>query len=124
MKGGAPRQILSDGVHCVVPSPEGIVHRDLKPENLLLEADLNIKVADFAFSNEFTVGHKLNTFCGSPPSCLRTTVSQWMCGAWNHPLYNDCPVSSRSLAFIGLQGDVAVGTEQNIPRSPLYVCGV
>jgi len=36
-------------------------------ENLLLDADSNIKIADFGFSNEFTEGSKLDTFCGSPP---------------------------------------------------------
>lgn len=39
----------------------------LQAENLLLDADMNIKIADFGFSNEFTVGSKLDTFCGSPP---------------------------------------------------------
>lgn len=28
---------------------------------------MNIKIADFGFSNQFTVGNKLDTFCGSPP---------------------------------------------------------
>lgn len=28
---------------------------------------MNIKIADFGFSNEFTIGTKLDTFCGSPP---------------------------------------------------------
>lgn len=36
-------------------------------ENLLLDADSNIKIADFGFSNEFSAGSKLDTFCGSPP---------------------------------------------------------
>ena len=36
-------------------------------ENLLLDSDLNIKIADFGFSNEFQTGGKLDTFCGSPP---------------------------------------------------------
>ncbi|KFO56424.1 MAP/microtubule affinity-regulating kinase 3, partial [Corvus brachyrhynchos] len=35
--------------------------------NLLLDADANIKIADFGFSNEFSRGSKLDTFCGSPP---------------------------------------------------------
>jgi serine/threonine protein kinase len=33
----------------------------------LLDAEANIKIADFGFSNEFTLGSKLDTFCGSPP---------------------------------------------------------
>ena len=36
-------------------------------ENLLLDSDMNIKIADFGFSNEFMPGNKLDTFCGSPP---------------------------------------------------------
>lgn len=34
---------------------------------MLLDAEMNIKIADFGFGNEFTVGTKLDTFCGSPP---------------------------------------------------------
>jgi serine/threonine protein kinase len=39
----------------------------MKAENLLLDRDQNIKIADFGFSNEYSSGSKLNTFCGSPP---------------------------------------------------------
>jgi len=39
----------------------------LQAENLLLDSDMNIKIADFGFSNEFVMGTKLDTFCGSPP---------------------------------------------------------
>ncbi|XP_041635592.1 serine/threonine-protein kinase MARK2 isoform X12 [Cheilinus undulatus] len=58
------RQIVSAVQYC---HQKCIVHRDLKAENLLLDADMNIKIADFGFSNEFTLGNKLDTFCGSPP---------------------------------------------------------
>ncbi|XP_069366540.1 MAP/microtubule affinity-regulating kinase 4 isoform X4 [Paralichthys olivaceus] len=58
------RQIVSAVHYC---HTKKIVHRDLKAENLLLDADANIKIADFGFSNEFTLGNKLDTFCGSPP---------------------------------------------------------
>ncbi|XP_041642348.1 serine/threonine-protein kinase MARK1-like [Cheilinus undulatus] len=58
------RQIVSAVEYC---HQKRIVHRDLKAENLLLDADMNIKIADFGFSNEFTPGSKLDTFCGSPP---------------------------------------------------------
>ncbi|XP_073727329.1 serine/threonine-protein kinase MARK2 isoform X13 [Misgurnus anguillicaudatus] len=58
------RQIVSAVQYC---HQKCIVHRDLKAENLLLDADMNIKIADFGFSNEFILGNKLDTFCGSPP---------------------------------------------------------
>uniref|UniRef100_A0A3Q4AQ91 MAP/microtubule affinity-regulating kinase 3 n=1 Tax=Mola mola TaxID=94237 RepID=A0A3Q4AQ91_MOLML len=58
------RQIVSAVHYC---HQKNIVHRDLKAENLLLDADSNIKIADFGFSNEFSAGSKLDTFCGSPP---------------------------------------------------------
>lgn len=43
------------------------VYFHFQAENLLLDADMNIKIADFGFSNEFVPGNKLDTFCGSPP---------------------------------------------------------
>ena len=44
-----------------------VVHRDLKAENLLLDANMNIKIADFGFSNYYKADGHLATWCGSPP---------------------------------------------------------
>ncbi|KAI8586181.1 kinase-like domain-containing protein, partial [Geranomyces variabilis] len=58
------RQILSAVSYC---HKKRVIHRDLKAENLLLDANLDIKIADFGFSNYFDPDSKLDTFCGSPP---------------------------------------------------------
>ncbi|CAM1309911.1 MARK1 (predicted) [Pycnogonum litorale] len=58
------RQIVSAVQYC---HQKRIIHRDLKAENLLLDSEMNIKIADFGFSNEFVPGYKLDTYCGSPP---------------------------------------------------------
>ncbi|XP_058797166.1 MAP/microtubule affinity-regulating kinase 4-like isoform X2 [Phymastichus coffea] len=57
-------QILSAVEYC---HATGVAHRDLKAENLLLDAQMNVKIADFGFSNRFAPGERLHTWCGSPP---------------------------------------------------------
>ncbi|KAF1809732.1 Pkinase-domain-containing protein [Eremomyces bilateralis CBS 781.70] len=67
-----------------------IVHRDLKPENLLLDEDLNVKIADFGLSNIMTDGNFLRTSCGSPNYAAPEVISGklyagpevdvWSCG--------------------------------------------
>jgi len=57
-------QILSAVEYC---HRRRVVHRDLKAENLLLDGNMNVKIADFGFSNHFTPGVLMNTWCGSPP---------------------------------------------------------
>ena len=67
-----------------------IVHRDLKPENVLLDDDLNVKIADFGLSNVIKDGDFLKTSCGSPnyaaPEVIRgglytgPEIDVWSCG--------------------------------------------
>lgn len=67
-----------------------IVHRDLKPENVLLDDDLNVKIADFGLSNEISDGNFMETSCGSPnyaaPEVIRGAIypgpeiDVWSCG--------------------------------------------
>ncbi|XP_066602833.1 MAP/microtubule affinity-regulating kinase 3-like isoform X2 [Prorops nasuta] len=57
-------QILSAVEYC---HATGVAHRDLKAENLLLDSQMNVKIADFGFSNRFSPGERLSTWCGSPP---------------------------------------------------------
>ena len=57
------QQIVSGVEYC---HRNMVVHRDLKPENLLLDAKMNVKIADFGLSNIMRDGHFLKTSCGSP----------------------------------------------------------
>jgi len=80
-------QIVSGVEYCHF---QKIVHRDLKPENLLLDANHNIKIADFGLSNLMRDGDFLRTSCGSPNYAAPEVISGhlyagpevdvWSCG--------------------------------------------
>jgi len=81
------QQIISGVEYC---HKHMVVHRDLKPENLLLDKNLNVKIADFGLSNVMQDGEFLKTSCGSPnyaaPEVIRGNhyagpeVDVWSCG--------------------------------------------
>ena len=81
------RQIILGTAYC---HALGICHRDLKPENLLLNAQLNVKLADFGMAALESNDKLLETSCGSPHYAAPEIVSGlkyhgaasdvWSCG--------------------------------------------
>ncbi|XP_031554814.1 5'-AMP-activated protein kinase catalytic subunit alpha-2-like isoform X2 [Actinia tenebrosa] len=81
------QQIISGVDYC---HRHAVVHRDLKPENLLLDSNLNVKIADFGLSNIMKDGEFLQTSCGSPNYAAPEVISGklyagpevdiWSCG--------------------------------------------
>ncbi|XP_061191503.1 5'-AMP-activated protein kinase catalytic subunit alpha-2-like isoform X10 [Saccostrea echinata] len=81
------QQIISGVDYC---HRHMVVHRDLKPENLLLDSNLNVKIADFGLSNMMHDGEFLRTSCGSPNYAAPEVISGklyagpevdiWSCG--------------------------------------------
>eukprot|EP00039_Didymoeca_costata_P032933 m.39939 g.39939 ORF g.39939 m.39939 type:complete len:510 (-) comp9611_c0_seq1:1400-2929(-) len=81
------QQIISGVEYC---HRHMVVHRDLKPENLLLDAENNVKIADFGLSNIMRDGDFLKTSCGSPNYAAPEVISGmlyagpevdvWSCG--------------------------------------------
>ena len=82
-----------------------------KAENLLLDAQGNVKIADFGFSNFWSSEHHLDTWCGSPPYAAPEVflgqkytgpeVDIWVCSSLNWALWHS--PSTSIPAFLSLQ---------------------
>jgi len=92
------RQLIEGVGHC---HAKMVVHRDLKPENILMDADFNVKIADFGFSSEWRSGELLTESCGSPNYAAPELLSRdckytgpeidvWSCGVVLYILLCGC----------------------------------
>lgn len=94
-------------------------------ENLLLDGDMNIKIADFGFSNEFVPGNKLDTFCGSPPyAAPELFQGQYFSPVWCSRSNVDKPAEPYKLMKYGTSYTVLLkknGLEQIVPCTALFL---
>jgi len=81
------RQVLSATEYL---HENGIAHRDLKPENLLISSEsggLQVKIADFGLSKDFSDSAAMTTCCGSPsyvaPEVLQQGMYNNSCDIWS-----------------------------------------
>jgi len=81
------QQLISGVEYC---HQHMVVHRVLKPENLLLDAEQQLRIADFGLSNVMKDGDFFKTSCGSPNYAAPEVISGrlyagpevdvWSCG--------------------------------------------
>ncbi|XP_006628674.2 NUAK family SNF1-like kinase 2 [Lepisosteus oculatus] len=123
------RQIVSAVLYC---HRNGIVHRDLKLENILLDANGNVKIADFGLSNVYRRDTYLQTFCGSPlyaspeivngrPYC-GPEVDSWSLGVLLYTLvYGAMPFDGQD--YKNLVRQITSGQYRE-PSKPSDACGL
>ena len=109
-------------MHCAV-LPVSSAFRDLKLESLLFGVNLIIKIVDFGLSNEFTIIHKLNVYCGSPhPPTYAASELFWPCDGCVDPGNQSVTMVTGAPAFCGrgLLAAMEADPEETIPYPKFF----